>query len=76
MTQKNNYVGPMMVMALLFFMLGYITWTNGPLIPYLKIVCNLETDVQAFLVTSAFYMSYFFLSIPSAKLLDLIGFKE
>jgi FHS family L-fucose permease-like MFS transporter len=76
MTQKNNYVGPMMVMGLLFFMLGYITWTNGPLIPYLKIVCNLETDVQAFLVTSAFYMSYFFLSIPSAKLLDLIGFKK
>lgn len=66
----------MLVMALIFFMLGYITWTNGPLIPYLKIVCNLETDVQAFFVTSAFYFSYFIMALPSASLLEKIGFKN
>ena len=76
MTQKNNYLIPMLVMALIFFMLGYITWTNGPLIPYLKIVCNLETDVQAFFVTSAFYFSYFIMALPSASLLEKIGFKN
>ncbi|WP_414617488.1 sugar MFS transporter [Dyadobacter sp. 32] len=76
MTQKNNYLVPMLVMALIFFMLGYITWTNGPLIPYLKIVCNLETDVQAFFVTSAFYFSYFIMALPSASLLEKIGFKN
>ena len=66
----------MLVMALIFFMMGYITWTNGPLIPYLKIVCNLETDVQAFFVTSAFYFSYFFMSLPSAVILEKLGFKN
>lgn len=76
MNQKNNNLVPMMIMALLFFVFGYITWTNGPLIPYLKIVCNLETDVQAFLVTSAFYLSYLFFSLPSATLLNKIGFKN
>ena len=76
MSNKNNYLGPMLVMGLLFFMMGYITWTNGPLIPYLKIVCNLETDVQAFLVTSAFYFSYFFMSLPSAVVLQKMGFKN
>ncbi len=76
MTQKNSYLIPMLVMALIFFMMGYITWTNGPLIPYLKIVCNLETDVQAFFVTSAFYFSYFFMALPSASLLEKLGFKN
>lgn len=76
MSNKNNYLGPMLVMGLLYFMMGYITWTNGPLIPYLKIVCNLETDVQAFLVTSAFYFSYFFMSLPSAVVLEKLGFKN
>jgi MFS transporter, FHS family, L-fucose permease len=76
MTQKNSYLVPMLVMALIFFMMGYITWTNGPLIPYLKIVCNLETDVQAFFVTSAFYFSYFFMALPSAALLQKLGFKN
>ena len=76
MAQKNSYLIPMLVMALIFFMMGYITWTNGPLIPYLKIVCNLETDVQAFFVTSAFYFSYFFMPLPSAAVLQKLGFKN
>jgi len=74
--KNNNYLVPMLVMALIFFMMGYITWTNGPLIPYLKIVCNLETDVQAFFVTSAFYFSYFFMPLPSAAVLQKLGFKN
>ncbi len=76
MTKRDNYFIPMLVMALIFFMMGYITWTNGPLIPYLKIVCNLETDVQAFFVTSAFYFAYFFMALPSAMVLKKLGFKN
>lgn len=76
MTKKDNYLVPMLVMALIYFMMGYITWTNGPLIPYLKIVCNLKTDVQAFFVTSAFYFSFFFMSLPSAWVLQKLGFRN
>lgn len=64
------------MIGVLFATFGYITWTNGTLIPFLKIACELKTDTQAFLVTSAFYMSYFFLSIPSSFILSKVGFKN
>ncbi|PWK65254.1 glucose/galactose transporter [Mucilaginibacter oryzae] len=74
--KKQTYLLPMLVMGLIYFLMGYITWTNGPLIPYLKIVCHLETDVQAFFVTSAFYFSFFFMPIPSAWVLKKSGFRN
>lgn len=77
MEQNNkSYLMPLIMIGVLFFTFGYITWTNGTLIPFLKIACELKTDTQAFLVTSAFYMSYFFLSIPSSILLGKVGFKN
>ncbi|RFS14525.1 sugar MFS transporter [Emticicia sp. C21] len=77
MEQNNkSYLMPLVMIGVLFFTFGYITWTNGTLIPFLKIACELETDTQAFLVTSAFYMSYFFLSIPSSFILSKVGFKN
>ncbi len=76
MSQKQNNYGPIAIIGVLFFTFGYITWTNSTLIPFLKIACNLETDLQAFLVTSAFYLAYFFLPIPSAEILKKLGFKN
>lgn len=76
MSQKQNNFGPIAIIGVLFFTFGYITWTNSTLIPFLKIACNLETDLQAFLVTSAFYLAYFFLPIPSAQILKKLGFKN
>lgn len=60
----------------LFFIFGFVTWLNSTLILYLKLVCQLQTDVQAFFVTSAFYLSYFVLSLPAAYVLKLTGFKR
>ncbi|UTA66153.1 MULTISPECIES: sugar MFS transporter [Emticicia] len=77
MEQNNkSYLMPLVMIGVLFFTFGYITWTNGTLIPFLKIACELKTDTQAFLVTTAFYMSYFFLSIPSSIILNKVGFKN
>lgn len=75
----TNYVKsykPMLIIGVLFFIFGFITWLNGTLIPFLKIVCNLETDMQAFFVTSAFYMAYFFLALPSSWILQRTGMKN
>lgn len=72
----NLYTGPLAIIGLLFFTFGFITWTNSTLIPFLKIACELKTDVEAFFVTSAFYMSYFFLAIPSSTILRKVGFKN
>ncbi len=71
---KNTYA--IFIIGVLFFIFGFVTWLNGILIPFLKIACELKTDVQAFLVTFAFYMAYFFLAIPSSFILKRTGFKN
>lgn len=67
---------PILIIGALFFIFGFVTWLNGTLIPFLKLACNLETDAQAFFVTSAFYMAYFFLAIPSSWILRKTGMKN
>lgn len=65
----------MFFIALLFFILGFVTWLNGSLIPFLKIVCEL-TDFQALWVTFAFYIAYTVMALPSAAVLSRIGYKN
>ena len=72
---KQTYTKALLLIGILFFTFGYITWTNGALIPILKILCKLKTDVQAFMVTFAFYIAYTVLAIPSSALLKKTGFK-
>jgi glucose/galactose transporter len=67
---------PMAICCGLFFILGFINWANGTLIPFLKISCNLETDLQAFFVTFASYIAYFFLALPSSVIIKKIGFQN
>ena len=73
-TQNNNKA--VIIIGILFFVFGFITWLNGTLIPFLKLACQLENDIQAFFVTFAFYMAYFFLAIPSSVILKKTGFKN
>lgn len=74
-TKRNNN-NAMFIIGLLFFIFGFVTWLNGTLIPFLKIACQLESDIQAFFVTFAFYMAYFFLAIPSSFILKKTGYKN
>ena len=64
------------IIGMLFFIFGFVTWLNGTLIPFLKLACELHTDLQAFFVTFAFYIAYFFLAIPSALILQKTGYKN
>ncbi len=75
-TTAKNYVYVISVLGILFFTFGFVTWLNGTLIPFLKLVCQLKGDVQPFLVTFAFYMAYFFLAIPSSIILKKTGYKK
>lgn len=77
MQQKgNHYTYSIVIIGILFFIFGFVTWLNGTLIPFLKLACGLKTDGQALLVTFAFYMAYFFLAIPSSFILNKTGFKK
>ncbi len=73
---SGQYLTQMFIIGGLFFIFGFITWLNGTLIPFLKLACDLKTDAQAFFVTFAFFMAYFFLSLPSSWILQRTGFKR
>ncbi|MDR1878869.1 MAG: glucose/galactose MFS transporter [Bacteroidales bacterium] len=72
--QQQSQSFSLFIIGSLFFIFGFITWLNSQLIPFLKQVCDLKTDTQAYLVTFAFYISYFFMSIPSSYILKRTGF--
>ncbi len=74
-SSNKDVVVAMFFISLLFFILGFVTWLNGSLIPFLKIVCELS-DFQALWVTFAFYIAYTVMALPSAAVLRRIGYKN
>lgn len=75
-TPKNQYATSMAIIGTLFFIFGFVTWINGPLITFVKLAFSLNTDSEAFLVTTAFYLAYFFLALPSSRILEKTGMKK
>ena len=73
--QGKNTLLPMVIIGTLFFVFGFVTWLNGSLIPFLKIVCELN-EFQALLVTFAFYIAYVVMALPMSMLLNRIGYKN
>jgi len=70
---KSNHA--IIMIGALFFIFGFVTWMNSVLIPYLKLACELN-NFESYLVAFAFYISYLVMAIPSARLLNLTGFKK
>lgn len=66
----------MFVIGSLFFVFGFVTWLNNILIPYMRTSCELTTQVQGYLVTFAFYIAYFVMSIPSSFVLKKTGYSN
>lgn len=71
---KNKYLFPLIVMASLFFLLGFITTMNNSMIDFLKDAFSLN-DVEKQLPNSFFYGAYA-LSIPVAFVINRIGYKN
>lgn len=74
LTKRENYIS-ILIVGLLFFIIGFVSWVNAILIPYFKIACELN-NFRSYLVTFAFYISYFIMSVPAAYLLKKYGFKK
>ncbi|MBS1609547.1 MAG: sugar MFS transporter [Bacteroidetes bacterium] len=72
---KRQTVVSILLIGLLFFIFGFVSWVNAILIPYFKIACELN-NFQSYFVTFAFYISYFIMSVPSSFLLKRLGFKK
>ena len=72
---KNQTRMSIAIVAVMFFIFGFVSWINAILIPYFKIGCELN-NFQAYLVTFAFYISYFLISVPASFLIQKVGFKK
>jgi FHS family L-fucose permease-like MFS transporter len=65
----------LVVVTSLFFMWGFVTVLNDVLVPHLKSIFDLNYR-QASFIQFAFFLAYFIFSIPSARLIDSIGYKR
>ncbi|MGI6074680.1 MAG: sugar MFS transporter [Fermentimonas sp.] len=74
-SDKKATVQSMIILALLFFIFGLVSWVNTILIPYFELTLNL-TRFQSYLVTFAFYIAYLIMAIPSSFLLNSVGYKK
>ncbi|HRP32902.1 MAG TPA: sugar MFS transporter [Agriterribacter sp.] len=74
LTKRDTFIS-ILIIGLLFFIFGFVSWINAILIPYFKIACEL-TNFESYLVAFAFYISYLVMSVPSSFLLKKIGFKK
>jgi glucose/galactose transporter len=71
----SNQLAPIAIIGALFFIMGWFTWINGPLISFVQLAFDLNV-VGAFLVTFVFYLSYFVWALPASLILDRTGMKK
>jgi FHS family L-fucose permease-like MFS transporter len=71
----SNYGPALALLASLFFMWGFITVINNTLLPHLRSVFQLSYT-QTTLIESVWFIAYFVASLPSAKLIERIGYKR
>jgi len=72
---KNKYLFPLIVMASLFFLFGFITTMNNSMIDFLKDAFDLQSNRLKQLPNTFFYGSYI-LSVPIGFLIHRIGYKN
>src|SRR3974377_960416 len=72
---QKSYGGALAIVTPVFFMWGFLTCLNDILIPHLKSIFDLNY-AQTMLIQFAFFGSYFLFSIPSAKLIDWMGYQR
>ena len=71
----QSYGAPLATVTTLFFMWGFLTCLNDILVPHLKSIFDLSY-AGIMLIQFAFFGAYFIFSIPSAKLIDWIGYQR
>jgi FHS family L-fucose permease-like MFS transporter len=73
-----GYLVPFIIVAALFFIFGFITNLNMGLVPYLRNIFEVQglQVWQAMLANGAFFTAYFVCSSPTAKLIEIIGYKR
>ena len=71
----RSLAGSIAIVGALFFIMGFFTWINGPLIAFVRLAFELD-EVRAFLVVFVFYISYFVFALPASWVLRRTGLKK
>jgi hypothetical protein len=71
----RSYRAALSMVTILFFFWGFVTVLNDILVPHLKSIFDLNYT-KVMLIQFAFFSAYFIFSIPSAKVIDTIGYKK
>ena len=74
-TTGQNYRPALTLLASLFFIWGFITVINNTLLPHLRAVFAL-TYTQTTLLESVWFIAYFVASLPSAWLIERVGYQR
>lgn len=74
-SENKGMVIPVLIIAGLFFIFGFVTWINGALIPFMKTINEL-TDAQSYLVASASYISFVLMALPASYVIHKTGYKN
>jgi FHS family L-fucose permease-like MFS transporter len=74
-SSTQSYGAPLATVTTLFFMWGFLTCLNDILVPHLKSIFDLNY-AGIMLIQFAFFGAYFVFSVPSAKLIDWIGYQR
>lgn len=70
---KNK--SPLILIGILFFIFGFVTWLNSTLVPFLRMSCEL-THFESYLVTFAFYIAYVIFALPSGRIISRVGYSR
>jgi len=72
---QTRYAPALALLASLFFIWGFITVINNTLLPHLRSVFDLSYT-QTTLLESVWFIAYFVVSLPSAWLIERVGYKR
>lgn len=75
-SSKKQYVSSLVMLGCLFFIFGLVSWVNSVLVPYFKVSCELQSEVQGYLAQFAFYIAYLVMTIPASIMLSRTGYKK
>ena len=70
-----NYTTALLSLAVLYFMMGFITCLNDTLVPFFKRGFDLNYS-QSSLVQFYFFLTYAVMSVPAGKIVERVGYKK
>ncbi len=72
--KKSNYIIPLAIISILFFVIGFGVGISGFLTPFLQDAFDLSTS-QSYLVTAAIFSAFVVFGAPAGWIIKKVGYK-